>query len=134
MNRFACLICIFAIVVTTVKPTYAGFIGGDLVILGTATNADADTAASSITLYDYSFNSLTGTFNTTPTLHAISGLTLPGANEHDGLLHLSTDGNYLVFGGYQAAVGTASVIASASTRAIGVIDSNWNQTTTAISN
>ncbi|HTQ40535.1 MAG TPA: hypothetical protein VMJ32_16030 [Pirellulales bacterium] len=134
MIRYAPWICFFAIIIGTAVPSFAGFIGGDLVILSTATNTDTDTAASAITLYDYPYNSLTGTFGTTPTAHSISGLTLPGANDHDGLLHLSTNDNVLTFGGYQAAVGTASVITSGSAHEVGVVDSNWNVTTVPVSN
>jgi hypothetical protein len=121
MNRFAFLICTFAIIVGTVKPTHAAFTGGDLVILGTSSNTDTTTDA--ITLYDYSYNSLTGTFNTTPTAHSITGITLPGVNDHDGLLHQSTDGNYLTFGGYQVSAGTTPT--SGTPHAIGVVDSSW---------
>jgi hypothetical protein len=130
MNRSACLGCIFLLLVGVVDATQAAFVNGDLVILTTANNTGS--AASAITLNDYAYNSLTGTFGTTPTSHSISGLTISGENDHEGLLHLSTNGGYLTFGGYQAAAGTAAVIASGSARAIGVVDANWNLTTTTI--
>ncbi len=129
MNRFAllsltCLLCFAA------EPVQAAFNYGDLVILTTAKNTGTD--ANAITLNNYSYNAVTGTFNTTPTSHAIAGLTLPGEADHDGLLHLSTNQSYLTFGAYQAAPGTPAVIASASTRAVAAVDSNWNVTTTSI--
>jgi hypothetical protein len=130
MIRLATLCYAIALCVSVVNPIQAAFVNGNLVVLTTASNTG--TAASAITLNVYPYNSLTGTFGTTPTSHSIAGLTLPGEADHDGLLHLSTNGNSLTFGGYQADAGTPSVIASAATRAIGVVDSNWNLTTTAI--
>ena len=55
-------------------PIQAAFVSGDLVIVTTATNTG--TGATSITLNDYPYNPLTGTFGTTPTSHPISGLTI----------------------------------------------------------
>ncbi|HEX4412002.1 MAG TPA: hypothetical protein VH107_00140, partial [Lacipirellulaceae bacterium] len=131
MKRFAFVSCAVAICVVVAGPVRAAFTGGNLVILTTASGTGD--AASALTLNEFSYNSATGTFGTTPTAHSITGLTLDGTNDHEGLLHLSTNGSYLVFGGYQAAVNTPSLIASASPRAIGVVDSNWNLTTTTIS-
>jgi hypothetical protein len=130
MNRLGYVSFLF-VLFARVEASHAVFVNGDLVILTTADNAS--TAASAITLNDYAYNPSTGTFGTTPTSHAISGLTLPGLNDHDGMLHMSTNGSSLVFGGYEAAVGTPSVIASGATRAIGVVNSSWNLTTAAIS-
>jgi hypothetical protein len=130
MNRFA-LLSLACLVLLVVEPIQAAFNPGDLVILTTAKNTGTD--AQTITLNNYSYNSVTGSFATTPTSHVISGLTLPGEADHDGLLHLSTDQNVLTFGAYQAAPGTPAVIASASTRAVATVDSNWNVTTTPIS-
>lgn len=131
MNRFAILSCVFGLLVCTVESIQAAFVNGDLVILTTADNVT--TSASAVTLNNYSYNPLTGTFSTTPTTHPIAGLTLPGAADHDGMLHLSTNGNYLTFGGYQAASGTPTVITSASPRFVGQVDSNWNLSTVPIS-
>lgn len=130
MNRLGYLgfLIVFFAAVDTAQ---AVFVNGDLVILTTAANSGS--AATAITLNDYAYNPLTGTFSTTPTSHAISGLTLPGDTDHDGMLHLSTNGSYLTFAGYEAAVNTPAVIASNATRAIGVVDSNWDLSTTAIS-
>lgn len=127
----ALLNCLVLLSIGAVGEVQGAFGPGDLIILTTASNTG--TAASAVSLNSFSYNSLTGTFGTTPTTHAINGLTLPGESDHDGLLHFSTDGSSLVFGGYQAASGTPTVIASAAPRAIGVVDSNWNLTTTTIS-
>jgi hypothetical protein len=130
MNRFACLGCALLFLGGSAQAIQAAFVNGDLVILTTSDNTS--TSADAITLNDYPYNPLTGTFGTTPTSHVLTGLTLPGLNDHDGMLRVTTNGNDLVFGGYQAAVGTPTVIASSATRAIGLVDSNWNLTTTPI--
>lgn len=130
MNRVVCFSCLALLCLADAVATQAAFTNGNLVILTTGTNSG--TTASSITLNEYSYNASTGTFNMTPITHSIAGLTLPGESDHDGLLHLSSNGSSLVFGGYEVAAGTPAVIASASTRTIGVVDSNWNLTTTAI--
>ncbi|MGZ3420994.1 MAG: hypothetical protein ACXVEE_24180 [Polyangiales bacterium] len=71
---------------------------------------------------------------TTGTTHA---LTLPADDlANDGHLSRSADGRYIVFAGYDAAVGTADVENGTSARTIGVIDAtgtiDTSRTTTAI--
>jgi hypothetical protein len=131
MNRIACFICGLILIGSTVAPSQAAFVNGNLVIL--TTDGNASTAASTLTLNEYPYNPATGTFGTTPTSHSISGITLPAESDHDGLLRQSTSGGSLVFGGYQAAPGTPSVIASAAPRTIAVVDANWNVSTVPVS-
>ncbi|NML21199.1 hypothetical protein HHL16_09970 [Pseudoflavitalea sp. G-6-1-2] len=67
-------------------------------------------------------------------------LTLPSstADNTEGYISLSEDGQYLALGGYDAAAGTAAVstsISSAVNRIVGIIDANGNvNTSTAFSN
>src|SRR5262249_52770162 len=76
--------------------------------------------ASSVHLQEYSnLSSAKATLVQTidlPTTGA-SAFTLPFSSNHDGVLNRSVDGHYLVFGGYEADVGTGDLSTSNSSSA-----------------
>jgi PEP-CTERM motif len=88
------------------------FTPGDLVVLrtGDAANPDGSTNTNQSAVYldEYSTGgSYVGTMDVPST--GSNALTIPGVGDfqHQGLLHLSTNGNLLTFAGYQAAAGSA---------------------------
>jgi hypothetical protein len=89
------------------------FTPGDLVVLrgGDATNPDTTASANQVSVYldEYTTG---GTYVGTIDVPSTGGsaLTIPGIGdfEHQGVLSLSTDGQYLSFAGYQVAAGSAN--------------------------
>src|SRR6476660_7977526 len=83
-----------------------------LVAIGLGTGDDyVPFAAQSVHLDEFDVS------NTTPVLQqsinlpssGTSAVTLPDFSNHDGLLHRSVDGRYLVFGGYRGNIGLADI-------------------------
>ncbi|MGH9819709.1 MAG: DUF3616 domain-containing protein, partial [Pyrinomonadaceae bacterium] len=96
--------------------TAAPFTSGNLVIyrVGTGTGSLAS-SATAVFLDEYT---PTGTLvQSIPAPTAVNGankrLTASGTATSEGLMTRSTDGNYLVFTGYDADLGTASITGSA---------------------
>lgn len=128
---------------------HAAFTAGNLVVLRVGDGASALTLGSEPVFLD-EYNAATGAFvasHAVPSTGA-SALTLGGRNDaHDGHLNLSSDGQYLTFGGYRSDDGatyTADLInngtndpalesAAAVARVVGRVGSSWNvDTTTAL--
>jgi hypothetical protein len=80
------------------------------------------------TVYLDEYDRATGTLRGFTNLSTAGGaFSLPGVNDHDGLLRFSTDGSLLTLGGYHAAVGTpnpSADTAAVTNRAIATISSS----------
>jgi predicted extracellular nuclease len=119
----------------------AAFTPGNLVVyrVGTGTGA-LGSAATAVFLDEYTPTGTLVQSIAMPTADSGSNqtLTAAGNSTSEGFLDLSSDGRYLVLGGYDAAVGTASIAGTASAsvnRVIGRVDANGNvDTTTALTN
>jgi hypothetical protein len=98
--------------------------------VGSTTALTSAAAAVFIDTYDLRTNTLLGT---TP----VTGLTLAGSSPSEGFMNRSSDGRYLVFAGYSAAVGTLTVrttTASAIPRVVGRMDGSGDFTLAATLN
>ena len=115
----------------------APFTSGNLVTsrVGTVGGATLTNAANAVILDEYSLTGALVQSVALPT--AASGgnqpFALSGTASSEGQLNLSTDGRYLVIGGYGAIPGAIGVVASAAARVIARIDMAGNiDTTTAV--
>lgn len=144
IRRFAWLAVACAIVAwggLTVRADtpITGFTQGDLVVLrgGDATNPNTSSTTTQVSLYldEYTpAGAYVGTMNVPST--GANALTLPGIGDfqHDGVLNLSTNGQWLSFAGYQVPVGSPDAFAQggADQPVIGVVGqsaSSLNTTT-----
>lgn len=116
---------------------HAAFDANSIVVLrlGDGSAAVTESAQSAfLDEYDMLTGSLVGS-HSIPSAGS-TALTLSGRGEHDGHLNLSSNGQYLVLGGYRADAGAANPVPqspSVINRVIGRVDSNWNvDTSTAL--
>ena len=99
----------------------AQFTKGNLAVLRAGDNVSSITsAATSVTVVEYTTaGATTGISYSIPSTTAGSRMVISGTQAFDGTLSRSVDGRYLLFGGYDAAIGTASSTAQAATKVIG---------------
>lgn len=116
----------------------AAFTAGNLVVVTVGGSASIN-LAQTVTLNEYNISGPTFPATAIPHVMPSSGslsFSLSGANDHDGLLRLSENGQYLTIGGYRADAGALDPRLSTAAqvnRVIGVIDGNWNiDTSTAL--
>ena len=126
-----------AAAVAVAAPVYGAFTPGDLIVVQVG---GTSAAAQQVSLLDYALAGV-GTALPTTTLVAShpldatganAALTLPGNGAHDGHLHLSSDGQYLLLAGYRAPLGTAAPSNQSSAavpRVVGRVDSAFNANT-----
>ncbi|HSI37196.1 MAG: PEP-CTERM sorting domain-containing protein [Phycisphaerae bacterium] len=113
----------------------AAFTHGNLYIVqvGTAGGTLSD-AAQPVSLVEFNPAGVqVGAAHALPSTGASTALTLSGAGSHDGHLNFSTNGQYLLLGGYRANAGAANPVIGTSAganRVIGRIDSTWAADTT----
>jgi len=108
----------------------AGFTYGDLAVVRLA-GASTDSNAQAVFIDEYSPTGVLVASHPLPA-NGASAITLSGAGQHDGHLNLSSNGQYLLLGGYRADAGAASPSAAPVaqvSRVIGRIDGNWNADT-----
>ncbi len=130
-------VCIMALVGAVPNIGYAAPFNESLVVLRLGGGAaPINTTAQPVFLDEY--NMTTGALIASHPIPSTgtSALTLGGRGEHDGHLNLSSNGQYLVFGGYRASAGTPDPVPFSPAevnRVIGRVDSNWNvDTSTAL--
>jgi hypothetical protein len=115
----------------------SSFTAGDLVVLrgGDSTTPNTGSTTSQVSLYLDEYTT-TGTYVGTINVPSTGGsaLTLPGLgdDQHQGVLSLSTNGQYLTFAGYQVAAGSsdANIAAGADQPVIGMIGNSASSLTT----
>lgn len=132
------------LVLSTFRSDAQTFGSGNIVVvrIGTASTLPM-TAGSAQPVFLDEYNSCGELVRSIPMPVAVNGtnrrLTLPPASGDwsEGFISLSEDGQYLALGGYDAAVGTASVTTSTSSavnRVVGVINSGANVNTSTVFN
>jgi uncharacterized repeat protein (TIGR02543 family) len=124
----------------TLTVTAAPFTQGSLVVarVGTTGQGAAPTAiGTAVFLSEYKTDGTSGitvSLPTTTTAGAINRIVESGTATSEAQLSLSTDGQYLTLGGYDAATTTASVNSAAVNRVIARVDNAGNVATTLFSN
>ncbi len=102
---------------------FGQFNNGDLVLLQVSHNASGAATANGapISLVGFAPGSgLTGFSASVPNTTSGSRMVLPGNSTSEGQLTLSADGRYLIFGGYDTALGTSGITTSSGIpRAVG---------------
>ena len=115
----------------TVGTAFGQFTPGNLAVLrlgdGTAV-IDSTAQPLFIDEYDATTGALVASHPIPST--GATALTLGGRGEHDGHLNLSSNGRYLLLGGYRADAGSPDPVPANDLRVIGRIDSAWNVDTT----
>ncbi len=116
----------------------AAFNGNNIAVLRLGDGrASVDESAQMLFLDEYDM--VTGNWVSSCAIPSVgsAALTLSGRGEHDGHLTLSSNGQYLLLGGYRADAGAANPVPQSSSvvnRVIGRVDSSWNvDTSTALS-
>lgn len=112
------------------QSAWAGFTYGDLAIVRLA-GVSTDSNAQAVFIDEYSPSGVLVGSHPISSAGA-SALTLSGGGQHDGHLNLSSDGQYLLLGGYRANAGAANpsaATAASVSRVIGRIDSSYNANT-----
>ena len=124
-------ISVTALLVASLTSVYAQFTAGNLAVLRDGTGSAALTSAGTAIFLDQYTTS--GTFVNSlgiPTAGA-TALVNSGSAGSEGALNLSANGQYLVFAGYNAAAGTASIASStaaAAPRGVATVDASGNYT------
>ena len=125
------LISVTALLVASLTSVHAQFTAGNLAVLRDGTGSAALTSAGTAIFLDQYTTS--GTFVNSlgiPTAGA-TALVNSGSAGSEGALNLSANGQYLVFAGYNAAAGTASIASStaaAAPRGVATVDAGGNYT------
>jgi hypothetical protein len=134
--QLGCLSLVGIGILAETQNASAQYLGRDLVVSQIGTGSGTlSSAGTAVILNDYNTS---GTLQKTvplPTTNsgANYGIVSSGTATSEGALTLSSDGQYLVYSGYNSPVGTASVASSTSARVIARIDANGNvDTTTAL--
>ncbi len=115
----------------------AGFTPGSVTVLRIGDGSGAVTDSAQIVFLD-EYDALTGGFIASHELPSTgsTALTLSGDGDHDGHLNLSSDGQYILLGGYRADAGAANPVTqtpSAVNRVIGRVANDWSvDTSTAL--
>jgi hypothetical protein len=132
------LLAVAAIAMPALRADAAAFTPGNIVVVRVGNGGGLTTAAAPVFLEEITPGGILVQTIALPT--TVSGshrrLTLSGTATSEGYMNLSSDGQYFVLGGYDAAVGTASVpstMGSAVNRVVARVDLNGQiDTTTAI--
>lgn len=122
---------VFAFIGLMTSTAFAGALTpGDILLyqVGDGTSSStSSSAAAAVFLDEYTTSGVLVQQIAVPTSSIAGGnqaLTDSASAGSDGLLTLSPNGQYITFGGYDAAVGTSSVVNSGVNRSIGIVGAN----------
>src|ERR1035438_7718655 len=124
------IVSLAALLIASLTAAQAQFTAGDLVVLREGTGSGAlSSAGTAIFLNQYTTGgALVGSPLAIPSTGS-SALVNSGSASSEGALNLSANGQYLVFAGYNAAAGTASIASSTSAaapRGVATVDAAGN--------